>query len=105
MRDVACALLWLVACAATAAAEPEPLTLEAKIPLGAVRGRIDHLAADIPRRRLFVAELGNDEACGLCGGWRDARQCRGARAGPRGAGNLGIPTRTVGGAPALPTGR
>src|SRR5262249_44397654 len=37
-----------------------PLQLEAKIPLGDVRGRIDHLAVDLPRRRLFVAELGND---------------------------------------------
>jgi len=37
-----------------------PLQLEAKIPLGDVRGRIDHLAIDVGRRRLFVAELGND---------------------------------------------
>jgi YVTN family beta-propeller protein len=39
---------------------PHPLQLEAKIPLGTVRGRIDHLAVDVPRRRLFVAELGNN---------------------------------------------
>jgi len=38
----------------------EPLVLEAKIPLGDVRGRIDHLAVDPNRQRLFVAELGND---------------------------------------------
>jgi hypothetical protein len=31
-----------------------------KIPLGDVRGRIDHLAVDLKRNRLFVAELGND---------------------------------------------
>src|ERR1051325_10927750 len=37
-----------------------PLTLEAKIPLGPVNGRIDHLAVDLKRQRLFVAELGND---------------------------------------------
>ena len=37
-----------------------PLTLEAKIPLGEVKGRIDHLAIDLGRHRLFVAELGND---------------------------------------------
>src|SRR6266851_9414215 len=37
-----------------------PLVLEAKIPLGNVSGRIDHLAVDLKRRRLFVAELGND---------------------------------------------
>ncbi|MFL5331819.1 MAG: YncE family protein [Geminicoccaceae bacterium] len=36
-----------------------PLSLESKIPLGAVRGRIDHLAVDLARQRLFVAELGN----------------------------------------------
>jgi DNA-binding beta-propeller fold protein YncE len=36
------------------------LELEAKIPLGEVRGRIDHLAVDLARDRLFVAELGND---------------------------------------------
>jgi DNA-binding beta-propeller fold protein YncE len=37
-----------------------PLVLEAKIPLGEVSGRIDHLGIDLARRRLFVAELGND---------------------------------------------
>lgn len=48
---------------ATGAAPPVPaqlLELEAKIPLGEVRGRIDHLAVDPRRQRLFVAELGND---------------------------------------------
>ena len=42
------------------AIEPAPLTIEAKIPLGDVRGRIDHLAIDDARQRLFVAELGNN---------------------------------------------
>ena len=42
------------------AAEPSPLQLEAKIPLGNVKGRIDHMAVDLARQRLFVAELGND---------------------------------------------
>jgi YVTN family beta-propeller protein len=41
-------------------AESLPLRLEGKIPLGDVRGRIDHLAIDLKRQRLFVAELGND---------------------------------------------
>jgi YVTN family beta-propeller protein len=36
------------------------LQLEAKIPLGKVSGRIDHMAIDQKRNRLFVAELGND---------------------------------------------
>src|SRR5258708_17594229 len=40
--------------------EPQPLSLETKIPLGEVRGRIDHMAIDPVRNRLFVAELGND---------------------------------------------
>jgi hypothetical protein len=57
----------LVALAApfAAAAQPIPnreatMQVEAKIPLGDVRGRIDHLAVDMARRRLFVAELGNN---------------------------------------------
>jgi hypothetical protein len=41
-------------------AEPAPLLLENKIPLGEVAGRIDHFAVDPGRQRLFVAELGND---------------------------------------------
>jgi hypothetical protein len=47
--------------AAPATAEPPvPLVLEQKIPLGKVSGRIDHLALDLERHRLFVAELGNN---------------------------------------------
>ena len=42
------------------AAEPEPLQLEAKVPLGEVSGRIDHMAVDLQRKRLFVAELQNN---------------------------------------------
>ncbi len=38
----------------------EPLQLEAKIPLGAVSGRIDHFAYDAEAKLLFIAELGND---------------------------------------------
>jgi DNA-binding beta-propeller fold protein YncE len=37
-----------------------PLVLETKIPLGDVRGRIDHLGIDVKRQRLFVSELGNN---------------------------------------------
>src|SRR4051812_46107336 len=44
---------------AAAAAPPDPLTLERTIPLGQVQGRIDHMAVDLARHRLFVAELGN----------------------------------------------
>ena len=34
--------------------------MEAKIALGDIAGRIDHLAYDAARQRLYVAELGND---------------------------------------------
>src|ERR1700746_3886182 len=37
-----------------------PLILEAKIALGQVSGRIDHLGIDVTRQRLLVAELGNN---------------------------------------------
>ena len=40
--------------------EVAPLLLEAKIPLGEVAGRIDHMTVDLARHRLFVAELGNN---------------------------------------------
>ena len=40
--------------------EPQLLRLETKILLGDVKGRIDHMAIDPIRNRLFVAELGND---------------------------------------------
>jgi hypothetical protein len=46
--------------AAPSRAEEPPLVLEAKIPLGAVAGRVDHFAFDPDRQLLFVAELGND---------------------------------------------
>jgi hypothetical protein len=36
------------------------LALKEKIALGAVEGRIDHMAFDPARKRLFVAELGNN---------------------------------------------
>ena len=38
----------------------EALQLQSKIPLGSVRGRIDHMAFDPMRKRLLIAELGND---------------------------------------------
>jgi YVTN family beta-propeller protein len=54
----AVALALAVGCAPAMSAEL--LQLEAKIPLGQVAGRIDHMAFDAARRRLLVAELGND---------------------------------------------
>jgi len=52
-----CATGWTLM---SSAAETGLLMLEAKIPLGDVKGRIDHLAIDVAHRRLFVAELGNN---------------------------------------------
>ena len=53
-------LLALLGIEIAGAANTAPLELESKIPLGDVRGRIDHLAIDLKRQRLYVAELGND---------------------------------------------
>lgn len=44
---------------ARANADSAPLMLEAKIPLGSVGGRIDHMAYDTLRQYLYVAELGS----------------------------------------------
>jgi YVTN family beta-propeller protein len=56
IASFAAGVIW-VTCASGA---ESPLVLETKVPLGQVRGRIDHLAVDVARQRLFVAELGND---------------------------------------------
>lgn len=56
----AAALIGLLLAGPSLAADPPPLVLEAKIPLGAVAGRLDHLAFDPDRQLLYVAELGND---------------------------------------------
>ena len=50
----------LLASSAAGAQASAPLSVESKISLGDVRGRIDHLAVDVNRQRLYVAELGND---------------------------------------------
>jgi DNA-binding beta-propeller fold protein YncE len=64
VRTIVAAIAAIVALSASDAvaqsAETAPLQLESKIPLGDVRGRIDHMAVDLKRQRLFVAELGND---------------------------------------------
>jgi DNA-binding beta-propeller fold protein YncE len=60
VRGIALLLGATMSIAAEAQAPPAPLVLEAKIPLGEVGGRIDHLAIDFKRQRLFVAELGNN---------------------------------------------
>ena len=60
MKALALALASLATAVAARAADPPPLVLDGKIALGKVSGRIDHLAVDLERGRLFVAELGND---------------------------------------------
>jgi YVTN family beta-propeller protein len=58
---ISAGLALLASTAASAeSADKAPLQLEARILLGDVRGRIDHMAVDLKRQRLFVAELGND---------------------------------------------
>src|SRR3954468_17065653 len=57
---LALALLLLSPAMAKAQTAAVPLELESKIPLGPVSGRIDHLAIDLRRQWLSVAELGND---------------------------------------------
>ena len=49
-----------IAASGACAGDSAALTLEATLSLGDVRGRIDHLAIDIKRQRLYVAELGNN---------------------------------------------
>jgi DNA-binding beta-propeller fold protein YncE len=64
LRSLFAAALAAVAWSGTAVAQSAaPLRLEAKIPLGKVAGRIDHLAIDLKRNRMFVAELGNNSLC------------------------------------------
>jgi len=59
-RAIGLAILIAYPAAGWAQTPSPPLALETKIPLGAVSGRIDHLAVDLKRQQLFVAELGND---------------------------------------------
>jgi hypothetical protein len=56
---LAASVMWPATVVAQTAEGP-PLVREAKISLGDVSGRIDHLSIDMKRRRLFVAELGNN---------------------------------------------
>jgi hypothetical protein len=73
---------------ASAQSQDAALRLEAKIPLGDVRGRIDHMAADINRRRLFVAELGNNTVGIVDVGQGKVLQTLGGLKEPQGVGYL-----------------
>ena len=44
-------------CSMVLAADPSPLVLEAKIALGNVSGRIDHLAIDLGRQRFGLGDV------------------------------------------------
>jgi hypothetical protein len=60
LRHLLLPVLLIMAAGVSATAADAPLVLEVKIPLGEVSGRIDHLAVDVARQRLLVAELGNN---------------------------------------------
>jgi hypothetical protein len=57
-RILVVTVVWLMSSLSVRASPP--LVLEATIPLHGVHGRIDHMAIDLPRKRLMVAELGNN---------------------------------------------
>jgi len=78
-------LLGLAVASAAARAE-ETLSLEGKIALPGVVGRIDHMAVDLARKRLLVAALGNGslDVIDLAGGHR-VKQIAGLHE-PQGAG-------------------
>jgi hypothetical protein len=60
LRAALAALGFAMSCQMTQAADPPaPLVLERTIKLPHVSGRIDHMAIDLGRKRLLVAELGN----------------------------------------------
>ena len=59
LRHLLAALLWVASGQTWAVDLPPPLVLEATISLPHTGGRIDHMAVDLRRGRLFVAELGN----------------------------------------------
>lgn len=74
--------------AASAQSQDAALRIEAKISLGDIRGRIDHMAADIDRRRLFVAELGNNTVGIVDVGQAKVLQVLGGLNEPQGVGYL-----------------
>lgn len=55
LLGISCSLL-----IASAQGAEAPLSVGARVSLGDIAGRIDHLAFDPTRQRLYVAELGND---------------------------------------------
>jgi DNA-binding beta-propeller fold protein YncE len=60
VRDVAVLLYFVLTFSSTVVCADDVLKFESRIPLGAVAGRVDHIAIDVKRQRAFVAELGNN---------------------------------------------
>jgi DNA-binding beta-propeller fold protein YncE len=54
------AVVGTIIISSASSADRPALSLARTIPLGDVKGRIDHLAVDLEGKRLFVAELGSD---------------------------------------------
>jgi hypothetical protein len=94
-RRASIAAMLLGLAVASARAE-EALSLEGKIALSGVSGRIDHLAVDLARKRLLVAALGNGtlEIVDLAGGHR-VKQVAGLHE-PQGVGYAQKPDLVVG---------
>lgn len=59
LSTFALAALLLGDCGAGSRAGTQPLAIVNTIPLPDVKGRIDHLALDAVRRRIYIAEIGN----------------------------------------------
>jgi YVTN family beta-propeller protein len=84
-----CAALGLLALLPTASlSAPANATLvpEANIPLADVSGRIDHMAIDLGRKHLFVAELGNNSVDVIDLGTNKVLQRIGGQNQPQGVG-------------------
>lgn len=61
VTGIVAAVIAGIACSAAAAPEKTvPLVEESTITLANVSGRIDHLAVDLARKHLFIAEIGNN---------------------------------------------
>lgn len=58
-KQVIVGVIFVCASPLANAADSAPLVLETTIPLGTIRGRIDHMTYDATRQYLYVAELGN----------------------------------------------
>ncbi|GEP58688.1 YncE family protein [Reyranella soli] len=77
-------LIGVLSAGPSLAGDPPPLALEAKIPLGTVKGRIDHMAVDPDHGLLYVAELGNDSVAVVDLAERDVAHRIGGLSEPQG---------------------